>query len=133
MGIAFQQMGFTTQGVSMAMRGAANNVGFLLQQFGQTTAIIGTAAVIAFPMLIDVFLKSGEAAELMGKKVDAAGSQLRRMQDFANSAEDSIRSLTDAERDYKDVLDELAGFDPRKKQTERAAAAAQFISSTARP
>jgi hypothetical protein len=114
--IAFQMMGFTTQGWTMAMRGASNNLGVMLSTMGPLTAITGTLALIAGPPLISWLLKLTEGAKFSAEAIAAVGSaalqsskHFETMREAIHGAEEAQRSLTEAmqpEAEAKDIKTE---------------------------
>jgi hypothetical protein len=96
--IAFEMMGNTTAGWSMAMRGASNNLGVLLSTMGTTAAVGGTLALAVGPAIISWLMNMADrtknATEALQKFIDLQKQQagLARMQ-FAEKAAPERRRL----------------------------------------
>jgi hypothetical protein len=95
---AFDQMGNTTQAWSMAMRGASNNIGFMLSAMGGWVAILGTIGVIALPSVVRGVMNLFDSTEKLRKESEKYIESSRRVANVMNEERAATLQLAEARR-----------------------------------
>jgi hypothetical protein len=93
--LAFQQMGFTTQGWSMAMRGASNNIGVMLSTMGSWAAIGGTIGLAVLPSMVSGLMSVTDQTNRARESLD---KYLASQKQFAGVVKASFVEQTAPER-----------------------------------
>jgi hypothetical protein len=95
--VAFDMMGNTQQGWSMAMRGASNNIGALLATMGPWTAILGTTALIALPAVTSALWKMVAGSDAAGRSLESIGQRAIITSKRLEEMRESLRGVQEAQ------------------------------------